>query len=128
MGRILRWLFGNGGRREEGYIDGLNQWFGSVAGIKQSTAFVAIWTAWNVFGPIDLRFDRWPLMGIVYVITVFSLTSNQFLMNKSIRVERMNETQAAQQEAILAQQEAIFAHVVSLVESLVEKEEERDAR
>lgn len=103
---MLQRILGNGGSQEERYIDGLNGWFGSVAGIKQATWFIALWTAWNLTAPRSLRFDHWPLQGIVYVITVFSLTSNQFLMNKSIRLERMNESQTSKQDEMLLRIEA----------------------
>lgn len=102
--------------KAEGVIDVLNDWFGSVLGIVQQAIFVIVWVVWQ-FTP--WRFDRWPFIGLMIVLTVASYITNAMLMNRATR-------QAALMDAILHRIEMVLAHVDARIQRVDERSEEMD--
>ncbi|MCL8207172.1 MAG: DUF1003 domain-containing protein [Actinomycetia bacterium] len=80
---------------EEAAIDRLNVWFGSVPGIKQVGLVILVWIALQFVLPARWRWDPYPFIFLMMVITVISLTSNQWLMNASIRANRLTDAERA---------------------------------
>ncbi len=85
--------------RFENWIDIVNVWFGSVVGIMEQMAFIIVWI---ILQFTKYRFDMWPFIGLMVVLTIFSYITNAMLMNRSIRQAVITDT--------------ILAHMVSLME------------
>jgi len=63
-------------------VDRINAWFGSVAGIGEQTAFIAVWlllqlTRWG--------WDPYPFIALGMILTILSYITNALLMNSNMR-------------------------------------------
>lgn len=90
----LRWPFTTS-PREEALVDRLNSWFGGVPGIKQVLLLLGIYPAVQYLLPPRYRWDPWPFVFEVLLITIVSLTSNQWLMNQGMRSSRITDNDRA---------------------------------
>ena len=52
------------------FSERIARFLGSWRFIGYMTAFVLSWVLWNIFAPIDLRFDEWPFIGLTLLLSL----------------------------------------------------------
>lgn len=91
---MLRWLIlwpFTTSPAEEELIDRLNRWFGGVPGIKQVAVAIVLYMLSQSILPERWRWDPYPFVFLVLLITIVSLTSNQWLMNAGFRASHVTD-------------------------------------
>ena len=127
---LLAWPF-TSTAREEALVDRLNLWFGGVPGIKQIAIVIVVYPLAQVLLPPRWRWDPYPFVFLVLLITIVSLTSNQWLMNATFRASRLTDDDRAairkNTEASLHMMEAQL-RMADAMQELLESVEERVRR
>lgn len=52
------------------FSERIARFLGSWRFIGYMTAFVLTWVLWNIFAPVDLRFDEWPFIGLTLLLSL----------------------------------------------------------
>ena len=52
------------------FSERIARFLGSWRFIGYMTAFVLSWVLWNIFAPVDLRFDEWPFIGFTLLLSL----------------------------------------------------------
>lgn len=103
---------------EEQLISRLNLWFGGVPGIKQVMLVLVMYVVAQYVLPQPWRFDVFPFTFLVLLVTLVSLTSNQWLMNQTFQAARLEDADKAALHKMVETTMHIAGAIVPILESV----------
>ena len=98
--------------------DGVARFLGTWRFIGYMTAFIAVWVCWNVFAPVDARFDPYPFILLVLILSMqASYAAPLILLAQNRQADRdrvQYEQDRARSERTIADTEYLTREVAAL--------------
>ncbi|WP_062463310.1 DUF1003 domain-containing protein [Demequina soli] len=106
------------------WAEAIARFLGTPSFILWLTVFVAVWGAWNVWGPDKQQFDPWPFIGLTLMLSLQASYAAPLILlaqNRQDNRDRVAAEQDRQQAArSLADTEYLAREVASLRQALGE--------